>query len=101
MQYRKELVHRALTCLTLAAFAMTMLPTPAISGAQTTPPPAVHGALTVPITGGHAQSATGNSLSNFTGSFTIQQFATQNGKLFALGTVVGRTATGQDIVAHG
>ena len=101
MQYRKELLHRALTCVTLAVFLTTMLLTPAISGAQTPAPTPTHGALTVPITGAHAQGPTSNGLSNFTGSFTIQQFTTQDGKLFALGTVVGRTATGQDIVAHG
>jgi len=99
MQYQRELVHRALTYVTLAAFAITMLITPPVSSAQTTPP--THGALTVPITGAKAVVPGSNAASNFTGSFTIQQFIAQDDKLFAVGTVVGHTATGGDIVAHG
>jgi len=99
MQYQRELVHRALTYVTLAAFAIAMLITPPVSSAQTTPP--THGALTVPITGAKAVVPGSNAASNFTGSFTIQQFIAQDDKLFAVGTVVGHTATGRDIVAHG
>jgi hypothetical protein len=100
MQFRKELVQRALTLVTLAAFVATMLITPGITSAQVPPPAPRHGALTVPITGGLA-TLPDASQSTFTGSFTIQRFIAQNGKLFALGTVVGQTAGGRDIVAHG
>src|SRR5690242_8062373 len=82
MQFRKELVDRALTLVTLAAFVVTMLITPGVASAQTTPP--THGALSVPITGGKATVPGSNAASNFTGSFTIQQFIAQGDKLFAV-----------------
>ena len=89
MQYRKELVHRALTCLTLAVFLTTMLLTPAVSSAQNP----VQRANATSLVQGTVTNAAGQT-GTFSGLLQVSNFVVQNGQLVANGVLNGTATVG-------
>ena len=78
-------MHRIATALTIAtaiAFAPVMTPLAQAQGKKNA------GGLEIPITGTGGTVASPSS-ERFTGTFTLQRFVNDNGKLLAVGTVSG------------
>jgi hypothetical protein len=96
------MLRKFTSLLLLVVFAATTLALPALADDENNGRGRARGNLAIPVTGGTAGSEQLGipAGSAFTGTFYVQRFIADGGKLWALGTLVG-TAAGKDIVVNG